>query len=226
MKVLGIDAGSFKTVSWTAILDGDRFTLGTIRLRPGQLGIPEFDAGQVVAVAVDAPQGLPQPGGSRRACDAAARTPTNRLPLTRHELERGTYDDGKIVAFAPVIRLGVDLFWAHRHRVYDGGVVEGRLIETYPRAVLRHLGVARIPSKVKEPVEYGALVARLLADRGLRYPEVAVPSPDQADAMLCALAARAAAEGWCERLGLPPVVDENEGVLREGYIVVAKPGSP
>lgn len=47
------------------------------------------------------------------------------------------------------------------------------------------------------------------------------PTVDQVDAMLCAVAGQAAVEGsgFMETFGREPVVDEEEGFLREGFIV-------
>src|SRR5262249_46909773 len=46
---------------------------------------------------------------------------------------------------------------------------------------------------------------------------------DEIDAMLCAVAAEAFAAGTHLQVGAPRTVDEAEGVLREGYIVVPRP---
>ena len=54
-----------------------------------------------------------------------------------------------------------------------------------------------------------------------RCDSVIRPTVDQVDAMLCAVAGQAAVEGsgFMETFGREPVVDEEEGFLREGFIV-------
>lgn len=222
MKVLGIDAGGFNTPSWLAFLEGDEFTLSMTYLRPDKLSLSWLESGDVAAIAVDAPQGLPMPLEDLkvRSCDKIAFTPTKRLPFTRLEMERGTYDDGKKVAYQSVIRLGVDLFWHNRASLYDGVKAKNKIIETYPRAVLKALTDKPIPSKRKQPLEYGELVTEVMNNLGLSCPNVLIPSDDQADAMLCAYVARSALVGKIEMLGEAPSFDETEKVIREGFILV------
>lgn len=222
MITLGIDAGGFNTPSWLAFLDGDQFTLSMVYLRSKELDLPWLEAGDVAAVAVDAPQGLPQRKSDLkvRSCDKAACTPTKRLPFTRTEMERGFYDDGKKIAYQSVIHLGVDLFWHHRANIYDGKNADGKVFETYPRAVLAAMTAERLPSKRKEPIEYGTLVMQVLKERNLSCPGVEIPSDDQADAMLCAYVAWCAIEGKVALVGKTPIIDEKEKLIREGFIVL------
>ncbi len=220
--VLGIDAGGFNTPSWLAFLQGDQFTLSMAYLRRRSLALPWLQSNEVAAIAVDAPQGLPNPSRSAkvRACDRAAGTPTKRLPITRMEMERGAYDDGKKVAYQSVIHLGVDLFWYNRSNLYKGGSAKNKILEIYPRAILQALVGKSIPSKRRQPVEYGQLVVEVMRELGLCCPGVIIPSDDQADAMLCAYTARCALEGRIEVPGEAPHSDKEETVIREGYIVL------
>jgi catechol 2,3-dioxygenase-like lactoylglutathione lyase family enzyme len=100
------------------------------------------------------------------------------------------------------------------------GLTEGvpAAIETYPQAVARRLWPEHpLPVKRRDPVGFAAEVARRLRSAGHRS-EVASVTVDQADAMLCAIAAEAWVEGRADLLGAPPEYDGS--VLREGFIVV------
>ncbi len=55
---------------------------------------------------------------------------------------------------------------------------------------------------------------------GLSCPGILIPSDDQADAILCAYVARCALEGKVKMLGEAPSFDEEEKVIREGFIFV------
>lgn len=223
IRVLGIDAGSFNTPSWLAFLEGDLFTLSMTTIRPDRLDLSWLDSREVAAVAVDAPQGLPARGRTVRVADKAAGTPTRRLPRHRAEMERERYDSGTQIMYAQLIRLGVDFFWHHQSRVYSSGEFDGKVAETYPRAVLSLLtGMRDLPSKRSDAFAYCSLVMGTLVRLGLRCPGVEIPSVDQADAMLCAYAARCALEGNMELVGEAPILDDKDRVLREGYIVLPK----
>jgi predicted nuclease with RNAse H fold len=122
-------------------------------------------------------------------------------------------------AYGALVEAGVTIFWEASQRSLAPAIVE-----TYPRFVIRTLWPElRIPSKRKEPRRYVAEIwPRILA---LGYLAGAPPaSHDEVDAALCALAAQAWAQGSVVRVGSPPVVDAADCVLREGFIVVPRPG--
>lgn len=236
-RVCGIDLGGARTASYVAWLDGARLRFDVYRATPACPLPPAPDGRPVAAYALDGPQGLPDdPGDGRRsarAADRAAHTPTQSLPTTADGLR-------DLRLYGPFVRNAVALFW----QLHSGGTV--RLFgladalhaapglpvacEAWPRRVLQRLvgdGVA-LPSKRREPEAYVRLVWQRLRALGLDAPGVLAPSVDQADAALCALAARAAA-AWAvgpdraaagfERLGRPPRPDPAAGFVREGYIV-------
>ena len=169
-------------------------------------------------IALDAPQGLPGVGRTRRAADAQARTPTSALPADRTAL--ATWK-----AYRAFIEAGIEIFWAvHK----SGGSVDGLgagtgplFCETYPRYVLRRLWPElEIPSKRKAPLAYVDAVWSRLKAAGFSCDSTLRPCLDHVDAMLCALAAERSVDDLPPgTVGDPPVVDADERVIREGYIV-------
>jgi predicted nuclease with RNAse H fold len=224
---IGIDAGSFSTPSWAAVLDGDSAVLDAIQFSfqdRSPLGT-FLDDPNVLAVAIDAPQGLPEGLKPRRICDKAADTPTRRLPATRAEMVAGCCTDGTKLPYQTVLCLGVELFLGHCDQVL--GIPDcdtPRLVETYPRAIYRCLTGNAPPSKRQTPLQYMTAVYSILGEQGIRCPGVQTPSTDQADALLCALVARMFAEDKALCVGKAPWVDHRENVLREGFIVLPDQG--
>jgi len=221
-RVLGIDAGGPGKSSYLAFLQDDRITFSQCVFGEDETDLPWLRDDDMGRIAIDAPQGLPRAGEKRRAADAAAHTPTGRLPATRGEMARGITDDGKRLVYIGLVRTGVEVFWANCRYVF-GLASQPRLVETYPRAVFRALISPRPPSKRNDPYSYCDAVAELMRCLGLSCPGVEIPSVDQCDAVLCALAARAVVEGRAERLGRKPVIRKRDQVLREGYIVIPSP---
>jgi dCTP diphosphatase len=221
--VCGIDAGTFTSNSYVAWLRGREFRLG--RYRPSrEAPLPPTPPGWLAprVIALDLPQSLPRPGAKRRAADAEAVTPTNALPGSRAELQEWRLYRGLIEA-------GVDTYWAI-HTTSAGSIagvapaVDGTplVVETYPRYVIKRLWPGfLIPSKRKDPDEYTEQVWALLQEAG--FSATTAPGrPDHVDAMLCAVAARAclASDGLPEgTVGAQPYIDEDERLIREGYIV-------
>ncbi len=219
----GIDLGSLRTLSWVAWLEDGRFLLDVYVPSP-ERPLPASPSGWPPAFfGIDAPQGLPVPGERTRRADREAQVPTRSLPVTRAELETWPL-------YRAFVEAGVELFWAVHERelasvlglvpIPDG---EGTVCETYPRLVFSRLfpGV-RIPSKRKDPFAYIEAVWGRLQAAGYSCDGVVRPGVDHCDAMLCALAAEACLAGDglpAGTVGLPPVVDPAERVLREGYIV-------
>ena len=219
--VCGVDLGSFTTQSYVAWLEDGQFVLDSYMptreepLPPSPGGWPPAFTG------IDAPQGLPAVGERSRRADLQAGAPTKVLPRTRAELAGWRL-------YRPFVEAGIEVFWSLHERELASilGLVlvpgaEGVVFETYPRYVLLQLWGERPPSKRKEPAAYIDFVASRLRDAGYAW-DVDPSRPDHVDAMLCALAAEACLledDLPAGTVGLPPVVDPAERVLREGFIV-------
>ena len=158
----------------------------------------------------------------RRQADIQANTPARVLPTSRAEL--ATWK-----AYCGFIEAGIEVFWS----IYEKGMgdVAGLsprsgtrpfVVETYPRYMIRRLWLElKIPSKRKEPERYVEVLSRLPRGRGYRWDEGFPLGVEYVDAMVCAIAAGACAEG--DRLpegtvGVRPEMDESERVLREGWL--------
>ncbi len=221
-RVLGIDAGGLGEPSWLAFLEGDRITLSQCVFSEDATDLPWLRDDDMLCVAIDAPQGLARPGEKRRAADAAALPPVGRLPANRAEMAKGMAADGTRLVYIRLVRTGVEVFWTNREYVL-GLTRKPRLVETYPRAVFRALLGCYPPSKRNEPYDFCVAVTKIMCRLRLSCPGVEIPSVDQCDAVLCALAARAFVAGRAERLGRKPVIRKRDQVLREGYIVIPSP---
>lgn len=176
--------------------------------------------GSVAAFAIDAPQGLPAIGRTCRECDVQARTPTRRLPGNLAQLET-------TVLYRSFVECGVKMFGAIANRS-DWAVVglvpssdRKVVMETYPRAVALKMGFGPLPSKRATPYSYIENVWNGLQLCGYACESVIRPTVDQVDAALCAIAAQAEVAGRSQQLGRPPFWDADEGILREGLIVLA-----
>lgn len=220
----GIDLGSFNTLGYVAWLEEGEFLLD-VYTPTLEAPLPASPGGWPPSfVAIDAPQGLPARGERARRADLEAGTPTKVLPEDRKALEISRLYVGLVTA-------GVEVFWSIHERelasvlglvpLPDAGTT---VCETYPRYVFKQLfpGVP-IPSKRKAPFAYIETVWPRLQSLGYACPSVLRPGVDHLDAMLCALAAEACLEedGALPpgTVGVPPVVDVEGRVLREGYIV-------
>ncbi|MCL6450794.1 MAG: DUF429 domain-containing protein [Acetobacteraceae bacterium] len=235
LTLCGIDVGSLRTPAHVAWLLGRCFLLD-LYLPSVQDPLPRPPDGwpPPACIALDAPQGLPQPGQSARACDRLANAPTRRLPADRRELSAWRLYRGLVEA-------GVELFWSIYERGLGsvaglGGVPPGpvpTVVETYPRYVIRRLWPElRIPSKTGAPQDYVDAVFGRIRRAGYSCGAVAAGPPrtgsrgflavDHVDAMVGALAA----EAWLAAGGPPPgtvgrapAADWEGRVLREGFIV-------
>jgi hypothetical protein len=223
----GIDLGSFRSPSYVAWLEDGLFVLDEYLASPARPLPPAPGGGWPPAfTGIDGPQGLPGPGERSRRADLQAKTPTKVLPRTRAEL-------GSWQLYRPFIEAGVELFWSIHERELASilGLVpipgdEGTVFETYPRYVLLQLWGERPPPKRREPAAYVDFVWSRLREAGYSC-DGPVTRPDHVDAMLCALAAEACLHADslpAGTVGLPPVADVGERVLREGFIVA--PGKP
>ena len=222
--VCGIDMGSLNTPSYVAWLKEKEFLLDMYRPTVGKplpmLPFPDY----VASYAIDAPQGLPSKGEYNRLCDKQAVTPTNRLPEDRHALATWKLYGG-------LVRCGVEIFWSihsGKHaRVFgfEGSGDMPIVAETYPRRIaLRWELPPRLPSKSNDAVTYVNFVWSHLKSLGYHCHSVIHPTVDQVDAMLCATAAETLAMEPDKAVifGTKPQVDNEESVLREGYIVCSR----
>jgi predicted nuclease with RNAse H fold len=210
--VCGIDVGSLQTsadVAWLA--DGAFSFARYVPSAASPLPAPPPALDAAVCFALDAPQSLPVAGSKRREADRLANTPTRLLPTRR-------VDVAAMRAYGPFVEAGLTLFWEAHLRSLP-------VVETYPRFVIRTLWPElKIPSKRRDSKRYIAEIwARL---RTLGYSSRPPGTHDEIDAMLCALAAEAFASGAHVQVGAPLLVDVDESVLREGFIVApAAPGA-
>lgn len=207
MSVCGIDLGSLATPADVAWLEDTRFTLDRyLPSAEAPLPLPPPHLEPATVYAIDAPQSLPAPGSIRRAADREADTPTRVLPTRRRELAP---------VYPEFVEAGLTVFWAAHEQALP-------VVETYPRFAIKTLWPElAIPSKRRQPRRYVAELWALI--RTLGYTSRPPATHHEIDAMLCALAAEAYAAGSHLRVGEPLAVDGDEGVLREGYIVVPAP---
>lgn len=221
--VCGVDVGSLRTLSYVAWLDQKRFVLD-LYVPSIVSPLPQSPDGQSppAYIGFDVPQGLPAIGRTRRVADEDANTPTRKLPNNRAEM-------GHAMLYKGLVEAGVEMFWAiHSRRLATIlglppiGENATTVFETYPRYIIRRLWPAvRIPSKRAAPLEYVDTIWGLLRAAGYTCEGVTRPAVDHLDAMLCALAAEAMLAGGTPRgtTGRAPVADDEERVIREGYIV-------
>lgn len=223
--VCGVDCSTLHRPNWVAWLDDANFFLD-VYVPSETMPLPHLSAmpGEVSCIGIDAPQSLPAVGAPRRAADAAANTPTRRLPQTREELSRWR-------AYRGLIEAGVSIFWwvySRRLGTIPGlstGAETPVVLETYPRYMIRRLWPEfRIPSKRQRPMDYIEEVYARIQKRGYRCRSAIRPSVDQVDAMLCAMAAEAYGRAGglpAGTVGIPPEADDDARVLREGLIIAA-----
>jgi predicted nuclease with RNAse H fold len=219
--VCGIDLGSFNTPSYVAWLEDGQLALDSYVATREEPLLASPGGWPPAFTGIDAPQGLPAVGERSRRADLQAGAPTKVLPRTRAELAAWRL-------YRPFVEAGIEIFWSLHERELASilGLVpvpgaETVVFETYPRYVLLQLWGVRPPSKRREPAAYVDFVWSRLREAGYLCDD-AVTRPDHVDAMLCALAAEACLrddELPAGTVGLPPVVDLAERVLREGFIV-------
>ena len=203
--VCGIDVGSLRTTAGVAWLADGAFWLDAyVPSAAFPVPAPPSALEAAVCFALDAPQSLPVAGSKRREADRLANTPTRLLPTRRVEV-------AAMRAYGPFVEAGLTLFWEAHLRSLP-------VVETYPRFVIRTLWPElKIPSKRRDSKRYIAEIwARI---RTLGYSSRPPGTHDEIDAMLCALAAEAFASGTHVQVGAPLLVDPDDNVLREGFIV-------
>ena len=221
--VCGVNCSTLDRPNWVAWLDEDQFMLDSY-LPSSHAPLPALvvKPGPVRCMAFDAPQGLPRPGERIRAADKDAGTPTQSLPGDRAALENWRARRG-------LIQVGISVFWwTYEKKLAAVAGMAGDthdliLAESYPGYVIRRLWPSMtIPSKRRVPIEYVDTVYAGIQKRGYVCRSVIRPTVQQVDAMLCALAAGAFVEAGglpAGTVGAPPVADEKDSVLRDGYII-------
>ncbi len=166
-------------------------------------------------------QGLLAIGHQVKEADRRANTPTKRLPECRKDLACWK-------AYQGLIEAGVEIFWSiystNSANIYGLPTLPGirvNVAETYPRYTIRNWWPdLKIPSKRNASLDYVNAVWENIKKQGYRCSSVVRPSVDQVDAMLCALGALSLT--WCTRgepAGKAPIVDFEDQILREGYVV-------
>ena len=223
MSVCGVDLGSFKTPSYVAWLEGKEFHFD-LYLPSKEKPFPPLPRGLSIPthIAFDGPQSLPAIGNKRRGCDKLANTPTRVLPSNREELKSWKM-------YKQFIECGIEIFWgvyssnlAAIGGLNDNSKSELLIFETYPRYIIKRLWSGeKIPSKSKAPIEYIRKFSTLIRRKGYNFKKNKVTSHDYIDAMLCAIAAEDYVKtkgNSAGKVGKSVMVDNNEKILREGFI--------
>jgi len=131
--------------------------------------------------------------------------------------------------YKQLIECGIEVFWNAYEKnlsavagLNDNPNSDIIIFETYPRYVIKRLwSDEEIPSKRKAPIDYVRKFSFLIKQKGYSFHESKILSPDYIDAMVCAIAAEdyfVTNGKSAGKVGVPPVVDNAEKILREGFI--------
>ncbi|TFG53126.1 MAG: DUF429 domain-containing protein [Gemmatimonadales bacterium] len=173
-------------------------------------------------VLLDGPQGWKAPDNGlehSRVCERELHTPA----------KTGLPGQVKPAPYRPFVEFSIAVFdyldglsWPRLQQLALAGASQGVVVESFPFAAWRALGIDPLPSKTKATAYDVSSRASLLADRfGLRL--AAMPTHDQLQALVSGLGGlgvdledgtRAAAAGLA-----PALID---GTWREGYIVTPR----
>ena len=223
MAICGIDSGSLNSMNYVAWIESNAilFDVYVPTVDHPLPSLPDRFTG-ATHFALDCPQSLPRFGETIRLADKLACTPTKRLPQTRQELEHWK-------PYGGLVRCGVTVFWSvYTNRIgsipgLTNGITKQTVMETYPRYVLKRLWPdVDIPSKTKKPVDYVNLFWPKILALGFVCDSVQRPTVDQLDSAICAVVADRFSKysGTLPgTVGTSPIVDAEDGVLREGFIV-------
>ena len=184
--------------------------------------IPSRALGRSFILAIDGPQGL---AGER---DATMRHSERLVNAPGHT----PYDfpgDGR--PYAGLITASVKLFYrlvtsGGRFRLLGlDGVPpsDANLMEVFPGAAWRKAAERRLPAKRTE--EGRAARYELLQQLGLTFDASGLPTDDQLDAAMAAWVAHRFDFEDVRIEGQAPELDEEAGVIREGYIVQPAPAA-
>ena len=178
--------------------------------------VPESVLGRSFILAVDGPQGL---AGKKEATVRES----ERITKTPGRTPYSWPDNGK--PYAGFITGSVKLFYelvtsGSRFRLLgmnDVPLREVNLLEVFPGAAWKTL--AEEPLKAKSTREGRQARLALLQAQGVQFAQPKLPTSDQLDAAMAAWSAHCFHLGRTSMEGLPPEMDDVNGVLREGFIV-------
>ncbi len=182
--------------------------------------IPNKALGKAFVLAIDGPQGLAGDiGASMRESERLVNAP-GRTPYTFPE-------DGR--PYSGLITGSVKLFYqlvtsGSRFRLLgmDGTTPsDANLLEVFPGRAFREVGGASLPAK--RTLEGRKARFELLKSLEVQFPSDKVPTTDQLDAAMAAWVAYCFDRGETRAEGQAPELDEQAGVIREGYIVCPVP---
>lgn len=200
-----------------AVLDTDfSCTFGQWDYREdGTRIIPDAALGRSFILGIDGPQGLAgDPGSDVRYSEKAVNAP-GRSP---YEFPTdGKPYEGLITGS---VRLFYQLVLSSRFRLLglDGITpADTTLLEVYPGGAWKI--VAEEPLPPKKTLDGRHARTELLANLGLQLPSVALPTADQLDAAIAAWVAYKFWAGEAKLEGRAPEIDQQAGVIREGYVV-------
>ena len=201
-----------------AVLDLDlKCTFSSWIYREDGAGIiPDIALGRSFIMAIDGPQGL---AGDKQAKARESERIVNAPGKCAYELpsEGSPYAgliSGSVALFYRLISSG------SRFRLLglDSNVQgEPNLMEVYPGGVWRTLTQTQLSSKRTSSGRQQR--SGILRSLGLDIPQELTPSADQLDAALCAWIGYQFYVGAADAEGLPPSLDEEYGVIREGFVV-------
>lgn len=186
--------------------------------------IPDQAIGRSFILAVDGPQGLAgMPDAKVRQSERLVRAP-GRTPYALQEPGSGPYAGliaGSVRLFAALTASG------SRFRLLGLNgtpASDATLIEAYPGGAWKALaGGASLPAK--RTAEGRRVRAEMLETLGVQLPPDVAPTDDQLDAAIAAWTAHQLWIGEADAVGDPPSLDD-EGVIREGYVVMPSPPPP
>ena len=179
--------------------------------------VPTVALGRAFLLAIDGPQGLAGQTDARmrdseRVLNAPGRTPYT-LPYSG--VPYAGFITGSVRLFHHLVTSG------RRFRllgVQDVSLGEANLVEVYPGAGWKTVaGKGRLPRK--QTAKGREVRYALLQAQGVRFPDSKLPTTDQLDAAMAAWTGYCFNQGNARLEGLPPWLDDRDGVIREGYIV-------
>ena len=205
-----------------AVLDGNlTCTFGRWEYREDGAGIiPDPAIGRSFVLAIDGPQGLAgEPGATVRASERRVDAP-GRSP---YEMPGdGRPDDGLITGSVRLFHRLVTSGSRFRLLGLDGAPpATTTLLEVYPGGAWKAMATANAsaPLPSKRSLDGRHARAGLLAGLGVELPPDGVPTDDQLDAAVAAWIAYKFSLGEARIEGQAPELDEQAGVIREGYII-------
>jgi len=182
--------------------------------------VPARALGRSFILAIDGPQGL---AGSVDALLRESERLVNAPGRTPYELPKS----GK--PYSGFIQGSVELFYrlvtsGSRFRLLgmeDVLPTDANLIEVFPGGAWKVIAASPLPAK--RSLDGRQARRELLESFDVTFPTGDLPTHDQLDATMAAWVAYAMHQGCVSAEGVPPGLDENAGVVREGFIVQPLP---